>query len=101
MLYRHGRDWNTTNLVVIGMVCTGSCENYQTITSTTAPYLNDNNIDIYVDFLQVSFLVIISLKNDWKFKCWLTMTTYLYKQQFFTDYIWVVNISGQSRFQLS
>ena len=64
MLYRHGRDWNTTNLVVIGIVCTDSCENYHTMTSTTAPYLNDINIDIYVDFLQIPFLMIISLKMN-------------------------------------
>jgi hypothetical protein len=61
-----------TYLVVIGTVCIGSCENYHTITSTTTPYLNDINIDIYVDFLQVPFLMIISLKNEWKFKPWLT-----------------------------
>ena len=53
-----------TYLVVIGTVCIGSCENYHTITSTTAPYLNDINIDIYVDFLQDPFLMIISLKNE-------------------------------------
>jgi hypothetical protein len=65
----------------------------------TPPYLNDINIDIYVDFLQVPFLMIISLENEWKFKSWLT--TYPYYQHFFTDWIWIVIVSGQSIFQLS
>ena len=52
-------------LVVIGTDCTSRCKSkYHAITIMTPPYLNDINIDNYVDFIQVPFIMVISLKMN-------------------------------------